>query len=99
MNNKNILSNIGLCKKASKLVSGESMVLDSIKSSKSKIVLIASDCEKNTYDRITKKCNYYKVEFKILEVDKFELGSAIGKNFRVCISIEDEGFKKMIRSD
>lgn len=92
----NLLSNIGLCARARKLVSGESMVIDSIASKRAKIVIISSDCEKNTMKKILNKCSYYNVEYVIVENDKYDLGSSIGKDIRVCLAIEDNGFKNLI---
>ncbi len=96
MSNQDVLNAIGLCKRANKLKSGEGMVVDSIKSKKAKIVIIANDCEKNTLSKVKNKCEFYNVELIQLDVDRYELGNAIGKSFRVCIAIEDNGFKKMI---
>lgn len=96
MNNKKILNAVGLCKRAGKLISGESMVVESIRNKRAKIVLISSDCEKNTLSKVVNKCKFYGVEYVQLEVDKYEIGSAIGKDVRVCLAIEDNGFKKMI---
>lgn len=96
MKNNEILNAIGLCMRARKLISGESMVIDSIRNKRAKIVLIASDCEKNTYSKVVNKCTFYNIEYIQLEVDKYELGSAIGKDIRVCVAIEDKGFAQMI---
>ncbi len=92
----NLLNSIGLCARARKLVSGESLVIDSIAKNRAKVVLISADCEKNTLKKLINKCTYYKKEYYIVKYDKYELGNAIGKSFRVCISIEDDGFKKLV---
>ncbi len=101
--NKELLNAIGLAKRANKLISGESMVIESIRGKRAKLVLIASDCEKNNFNKIVNKCKFYEVEYIQIDADKYDLGSAIGKDIRVCIAIEDKGFKqliyKKIRSD
>lgn len=91
-----VLNNLGLCARARRLASGESLVIDAIASKNAKLVIISSDCEKNTYKKIVNKCTYYNVEYIQLEYDKYEVGNAIGKDFRVCIAILDDGFKRMI---
>ncbi len=96
MNNKKILNAIGLCKRAGKLITGESMVVESIRSKNAKLVLISSDCEKNTFNKVVNKCKFYNVEYFQLELNKYEIGQAIGKDIRVCVAIQDAGFKKMI---
>ncbi len=96
MNNKDILNAIGLCKRAGMLISGEGMVVDAVRSKSAKLVLISSDCEKNTFSKVTNKCDYYKVPYISIPFDKYDLGNAIGKDFRVCVAITDNGFKNMI---
>ncbi|MFV0425087.1 MAG: L7Ae/L30e/S12e/Gadd45 family ribosomal protein [Bacilli bacterium] len=96
MNSADVLNAIGLCKRANRIVSGESMVIDSIKHNVANLVLISADCEKNTYNKIINKCKFYNVEFVQLAVDKYDLGNSIGKDIRVCVAIEDKGFKEMI---
>ncbi len=91
-----VLSNLGLCTRARKLVSGEGVVLDAITHKKAKLVLISADCEKNTFKKLSNKCDYYNVEYLQLDYNKYELGNAIGKDFRVCVAILDDGFKGMI---
>ena len=53
MNKQRVLQNLGLCKKAKRLVSGEEFVLEQIKTSRAYIVFLANDAGKNT----TKKNN------------------------------------------
>lgn len=93
-----VLNLIGLCARARLCISGESMVLESVSRKKSFLVIISNDILENTKDKITRRCQTHNVELIQLDVDKYDLGNAIGKPFRVCISINDRGFAKSIKN-
>ncbi len=92
------LNNLGLCARARKLVSGEDQVLQSI-SKKSVLVIVSDDIQHNTYDKLKRKCQAHNIKFWKCKYNKYEIGSAIGKQMRVALSIEDDGFAKMIMKD
>jgi len=96
MNKDLILQMLGLCQRARKLVSGETFVLEKIKTKQAKIVFLASDAGINTTKRTKDKCEFYQVEL----IDSFntdELSKAIGKNNRKVIAIIDRGFAEKMR--
>ena len=97
MNKEKVLQNIGLCKKARKIASGEEQVLDYIKSNRTKLVFLANDAGKNTTKRITDKSNFYKVNL-ITDFNTDELNKAIGTINRKVVAIKDKNFTKMILS-
>lgn len=89
----NLLSFLSLAKKAGKVKSGESVILDEISSLKVNLLIIAKDASENTKKRYTDKCNYRDIP--IIELScKDELGKAIGKEYAAAIAICDEGFAK-----
>ncbi|MCF7923903.1 MAG: YlxQ-related RNA-binding protein [Candidatus Izimaplasma sp.] len=90
-----ILSILGLCKRANRLVSGEGFALEKIKSNKAKLVFLASDAGVNTTKRIKDKSSFYNV-FVIDSFSTDELSKAIGKNNRKVIVVTDSGFAKKI---
>lgn len=91
-----VLQNLGLCKRADKLVSGEGIVLDKIKTNTTTLVFLASDAGKNTNKRVTDKANSYEVEV-INTYTTEELNQAIGTNNRKVIAITDSNFVKLIK--
>jgi ribosomal protein L7Ae-like RNA K-turn-binding protein len=91
-----ILQMLGLCQRARKLVSGETFVLEKIKSNEAKIVFLASDAGLNTTKRTTDKCEFYHVEI-INSFNTEELSQAIGKSNRKVIAVTDRGFAEKIR--
>lgn len=96
MDNKRIFSMLGLAMKAGKLTSGEFMTETSVKSSQSKLVIVAEDASNNTKKNFSDMCTYYHVPLIIFGT-KTTLGAAIGKEFRASISINDEGFAATLK--
>ncbi|MGM0495032.1 MAG: YlxQ-related RNA-binding protein [Bacillota bacterium] len=90
-----ILSLIGLCQRANRLVSGENFALEKIKNNKAKLIFLASDAGKNTTKRIKDKANFYNI-FVIEDFSTEELSNAIGKINRKVVAITDKGFAKKI---
>lgn len=97
INEQRILQLLGLATRASRVVSGDEMVLDALRSGKCKIAILATDASENTKKKFRDKCATYQVE--LLELtDRYRLGQAIGKETRVVIGIIDQGFAKKILS-
>jgi ribosomal protein L7Ae-like RNA K-turn-binding protein len=94
--NKQLYSLLGLASRARKIVSGESL-LKSIQSNKVKLVLICEDASENTKKKYLDKCNYYHIPIYFID-DVDTLSNAIGKDNRVCVGINDEGFASKIKS-
>lgn len=86
---------LGLANRAGKLVSGEELVLKEIQRKRAKLVLIANDASLNTRKKITDKCEYYAIPYKMV-ADRYQLGAAIGKSERVIVAVMDEGFSKKL---
>ena len=89
MNLSKVLTLIGFAYKSRKMVSGEGITLESIKKNKVKLVFLASDASENTRKRIKDKCSYRDIPVSE-ELDRLQIGNAIGKDERVVIGITDE---------
>ncbi len=77
-----LLSTIGLCARARKLVIGTPMVCDALRTGgKTRVlaVLKASDTSSNTSDRLASKCAFYHVPLYRIPADTLQLGRAVGK--------------------
>lgn len=96
-NEKAYLNLLGLATRARKISLGEEQILKDIKRKQAKLVLIASDTGYQTHKRLTDKCAYYQVPFRII-TDRTTLSLAIGKIDRVAVAINDEGFAKKMCS-
>lgn len=90
-----ILQSLGLCKRANKLVSGETFVLEKIKSGEAKLVFLASDAGPNTSKRMMDKSKFYQVKL-IHTFTTDELSTAIGKRNRKAIAITDKNFAVLL---
>ena len=95
MQNK-LLSFLGLCQRANKLVSGEFACENAIRGNTAKLILVSEDASKNTIKKFKNSSAYYNIRL-ILLGNKDELGSAIGKDERAVIVITDDGFSKKIQ--
>lgn len=92
-----ILKFIGLAYRASKVVSGNDMILDEVAKGKVKLLLIATDISKNTLDKFLGTVAKFDREIPAYKfADKYSLGSAIGKPDRALVGITDEGFSKKL---
>ena len=93
-----ILSSLGLCSKAGKLIFGVPMIIEAMqKGKKIYLVLEAGDTSDNTHKKITDKCSFYGVEKIRLEFDGAALSTAVGKSSNLAaVAVTDEGFFKMI---
>ena len=98
MMDNRILSSLGLCSKAGKLIFGVPMIIEAMQKGKRiYLVLEAGDTSDNTHKKITDKCSFYGVEKIKLEFDGGTIASAVGKTSSLAaIAITDEGFYKMI---
>lgn len=91
------LNMIGLATRAQKISVGEDQILKDIKRGHAKLLLIANDIGFQTHKRLTDKCHFYHVPYRIV-TDRENLSYAIGKSGRVAVAITDEGFAKKICS-
>lgn len=93
---KRLLSALGLCARARKMIFGVPMICDAMKhggESSPKIVFEASDTSENTHKRICDKCTYYKVRLVKLRADASALASAVGKSSSIAaVAISDAQF-------
>ena len=78
-----LLSTVGLCARARKLISGTPMVCEALrKGGQTPVlsVLEASDTSQNTHEKLIAKCTYYRVPLYRISADTSELAHAIGKS-------------------
>lgn len=94
---RKLLSTLGLCARARKLVTGTPMVCETMRTPGAVIcVLEASDTSDNTHGKLTSKCAFYKVPHKRLPIDGGTLAHAVGKTGVVAaVGVTD---KELFRS-
>ena len=94
-----LLSTLGLCARARKLVMGTPMVCEALRSRKPPVlaVLEASDTSDNTHKKLADKCAYYQVPLYRLTADTARLGKAIGKTGAVAaVGLTDENLYRAL---
>ncbi len=92
-----ILNSLGLAKRASALISGENVVLEAIFAGKAKLVLVSNDISEGSFKKFSDKCKTYQTELIKLDFDRYELGRALGRDFRVVLALTDKNFVSMIK--
>lgn len=94
-----LLSTLGLCARARKLVTGTPMVCEAMRSRKPAVlaVLEAADTSDNTHNKLVSKCTYYQVPLYRLTADTARLAHAVGKTGSVAaVGVTDENFYKAL---
>ena len=89
--NDRVLSFLGLCRRAKKLVIGAEVCEQSIREGKSLLILHASDASQNSLKRVKRAAGEKNISVLDSGRSKDELSAALG---RLCavLSVEDKGF-------
>lgn len=94
-NNERALNLIGLAQRANKLISGEDLVLKTIRSNQAKLVFIASNASDNARKQFLNKCEYYNIPI-VSTFSREQLSRALGKDRTVC-ALTDGGFVQSLQ--
>ena len=86
---------LSLAMRAGKIASGEFKTEESVKASKARLVVIASDASDNTKKKFSNMCEFYKVPLRVYAT-KDELGRAMGKEFRASLAVTDKGLAQAV---
>ena len=98
MNEDKILNLLGLAQRAGKVISGDFIVEKAIKRKEPKLVLLASDCAANNEKKYTQLAETHHIPLHSI-ADKEALGTAIGKEVRVVVALQDDGFAKALHKE
>ncbi len=93
--NDRILSLLGLCRRAGKLVIGADPTIDSINSGKARAVIYTGDFSKNSIKPVLSASHKTNVKVLCINRSKDELSLALGKLCGV-VSVEDKGFAEKL---
>jgi len=99
---KKLMSMLGMCQKAMKLVTGETACEKALQAwatgkeeGAARLVIVAADASENTRKKFVNKAFFYKVPcYHMLERD--EISKAIGRQNRATLAVTDEGFAARI---
>lgn len=89
--NDRVLSFLGICRRAGKLVIGAQVVETSVAEGRSRLVLYAGDASENSLKRVRRAAQQTGVPVRCAGRGKDALSAALG---RLCavLSVEDPGF-------
>ena len=97
---KKLLSTLGLCVRAGKVIFGVPMICEAMKKGgdgSPVIVFESSDTSENTHKRISDKCEFYGVRRIKLTCDGVTLAAALGKTSSLgAIAVTDEKMSVML---
>jgi ribosomal protein L7Ae-like RNA K-turn-binding protein len=93
-----VIKHLGLAYKAHKVRLGSDLAIVSMQKSQAKLILLASDASERTQKTIRDKSSYYGIEL----IDTYSteaLSSTLGRTNIKVVTITDEGFKRLIKSN
>lgn len=88
----NLLTFIGLMKKAGALAIGAEHGYDAARAGRARLVLLACDCAKNTRDGAANAIEEGGCPLVTLPYTKLQLGSALGQRECAALAVTDTGF-------
>lgn len=93
--NDRILSLLGICRRAGRLVIGAQPTVDSIKAKKAKLIICANDFSQRSAKPVLEAAHSHNVRIITINRCKEELSIALGKLCGV-VSVEDDGFAEKL---
>ena len=97
-----LLSTLGLCARARKLVTGTPMVCEAMRDRKTPVIAVleASDTSAGTHKKLSDKCAFYGVPLFRIAADTERLGRAVGKSGAVAaVGVTDENLYKALEKN
>ena len=97
-----LLSTLGLCARARKLVTGTPMVCEAMRDRKTPVIAVleASDTSAGTHKKLSDKCAFYGVPLFRIAADTEGLGRAVGKSGAVAaVGVTDPSLYKALEKN
>lgn len=95
-----LLSALGLCARARKLIYGVPMICEAMRRTgegRPLLVLEASDTSDNTHKKITDKCSFYQIKHIRLSTDGETLATALGKtSVLAAVAVCDASMQRLV---
>ncbi len=89
--NDRLLSFLGLCRRAGKLVIGFDPLKDAVETGKAFFVLVAADISANTLKKLNTALGESDIPFYTVNRTKDEISFSLGKTC-ACLAVIDKGF-------
>ena len=101
-NEQKVLSSLGLCARAGKLIFGVPMICDAMRrggSNAPRIVFEAADTSENTHKKISDKCKFYQIRQVRLSCDGATLAASLGKTATLAaVAVSDRDFCQLMET-
>ena len=97
-----LLSTVGLCARARRLVMGTPMVCEALRDKRNLIIAVleASDTSAGTHKKLSDKCAFYGVPLFRIAADTERLGRAVGKSGAVAaVGVTDPSLYKALEKN
>ena len=94
--NDRLLSFLGLCRRAGKLVIGNDPLREAIETGKALLVLVASDISENTLKKVNAAVSAGNVPCYRVNRTKDEISFSLGKTC-ACLAVIDKGFADKLK--
>ena len=92
-----VLSMLGLCKKAGRLVSGVPPVCDGLREGRVRLVVYAAGAAENSVKRVCDKAKTYECLALAVDTTPEALAKSVGKTGAVAaVGVADDGFARAI---
>lgn len=92
-----VLSMLGLCKKAGRLVSGVPLVCDGLREGRVRLVVYAAGAAENSVKRVCDKAKTYECPALAVDTTPETLAKSVGKTGAVAaVGVADDGFARAI---
>ena len=92
---KKVYNLIGLANRAGKASAGTMAAKTSLLRRRACLLVMSSDISENTRDTLVTTSIKQKIPWVVLG-DKYELGTSVGKAYRVAVTVNDSGMAKAI---
>ncbi len=92
---KKVYNLLGLAQRAGKASAGTMAAKTSLLRRRAIILIMSKDISENTKESLISSCNKHGIPYLFIG-NKYDLGTALGKAYRVAVTINDPGMAKAI---
>lgn len=86
---------IGFAQKAGKVSSGTMAVQNSLVANRAYLLIMSNDIAEKTRETLLQNCQKKNIPW-LIAGDKYELGTCVGKAYRVAVTINDKSMAQTI---
>ena len=90
------LSNLGLAKRANKIIFGFDEVVKCVDMGKAYTVFVTSDASSNTLRRIQNVIREYDIKVTTVPFTMYDIGDAAGRKPTAVFTVTDKGFDQLL---